>query len=92
LEPTADQPADLIDDPGGETVALDLETLQDLRQPNPETKDLQSHVRPFQQRLPLPRVPGPKQCFQQVVQVALQMLAQDEAVMTGEAARVMTRL
>jgi len=59
-------------------------------QPHLETQDFQAQVRLFQQGLALPGVLGPDQGFQQVIQVALDPLAQHKTVVAGEPARVVT--
>ena len=59
--------------------------------PNLETQDFQGQVRLLQQGLSLPSVLGPKERLQQIVQVAFQTFAQNEAVVAGESAGVVAR-
>ncbi len=78
------QPPDLVDGLGGEGVALDLQALQVFRQLHLEPEDLQREVGVFEEPLTVLGVLPPDQGFQQVVEVALDPLAQDEAVVAGE--------
>jgi hypothetical protein len=52
------QPPDLVDRIGGEGVALDLQALQVLRQPNLEPLDFHVQVGVFEEPLAVRRVDG----------------------------------
>jgi hypothetical protein len=62
--------------------------LEVFRQPHLEAEDLRCEVGFLQQSLAVLGVLRPDQRLQQGVQVALDPLAQDEAVVAGEVARV----
>ena len=65
--------------------------MQVFRQPHLEPQDLQREVGFLQQLLAVLRVFGSYQGLQQVLEVPLNPLAQDEAVVAREFARVVTR-
>ena len=84
----ASHPTDLVSGLGGEGVALDLQALQVFRQAHLEPEDFQTQVGVFQQSLSVLRVLGTDQRLQQTIEVSLDPLAQDEAVVAGELTRV----
>src|SRR5438093_128406 len=86
LPPAADHLADLTQPLHREPIAVRAQTLQVMRQPKLIAQHFQRAIRLPQQRQALAGVPGVKQRFQQIVQTALDALAQDEAMIARELA------
>jgi hypothetical protein len=64
--------------------------LQVLCEPHLEAEDLKQQVGPSEQYIPIAGVLGPDQRLQQLVKIALDAFAQDEAMVAREFAGVVT--